>query len=162
GGVALRLEHASDGLFLLGDANARRWPQRSQDANAVGVASRQKGCPRGGADRLGDMEVGEAHALAVDAVQVGRLPSCSPIAAEVVGVDEDEIRSSRGRIGGQREQAGENAWVHGGASGSRKRKRKNSFTISVRTSTRSTLNALTASPSPSGPLGAGCRGCVFR
>ena len=72
-------------------------PEGPEDADAVGVAAGQQGGPRGGADRLGDVEVGEAHALAwpcgrgsASSIALGA-EAAEVAVAQVVGEDEDDV-----------------------------------------------------------------------
>ena len=96
GGVVAALEDLGDQGLVGVDADLGARPECSQDTDAVRVAAGQQRGPRGRADGLGDVEVGEDAALFGHAVEVGRgVALCAKGAdvgvAQVVGEDDDDV-----------------------------------------------------------------------
>ena len=76
--------------------------ERAQDADAVRVGAGEERRARRRADRLRHVEVGEAHALGGQPVDVRRADARRAVdadvaVAEVVGVHEDDVRRAVGR-----------------------------------------------------------------
>jgi hypothetical protein len=101
------------------DAVAARRSEGAEDADAVRVAAGQQRGPGRRADGLGDVEVGEAHAVRREAVDVRGTDDLVAVAAEVgvahvVGVHEDDVRRAvGGEEGGYQEEEGESCAAHG-------------------------------------------------
>ena len=115
GRVALLLQHLGERGLPVRDAVPGLRAERPVDADAVGIAAGQERRPRGRADRLGDVEVGEPPPLAREPVEVRRGEPGGTIAADVgisqvVGEDDDDVRRPRCRVErGRREQRGDHA-----------------------------------------------------
>ena len=113
GRVALLLQHLGERRLPVRDAVPGLRAERPVDADAVGIAAGQERRPRGRADRLGDVEVGEPPPLAREPVEVRRGEPGGAEAADVgvslvVGEDDDDVRRPRRRVErGRREQRGE-------------------------------------------------------
>ena len=100
GRVAAALQHLGERRLAFGDADLRSGEERSQDADAVRVGAGEQRRARGRADGLRDVEVGEAHALGGQPVDVRRSDARRAVDAdvavpEVVRVDEDDVRRAR-------------------------------------------------------------------
>ena len=78
GGIAARLEQVRERDLVGVQAGLRARPERALDADAVRVASRQQRCARRRAHRLRNVEIGEAHALAGEPVEVRRRTTLLP------------------------------------------------------------------------------------
>ena len=102
GGVAALLDQFRQGHFAAADADLGAGPQRAMNADAVRIAARQQPGARGGANRLGHVEVAEDAALGRQAVEVRRVETFGAEHADirvalVVGEDDDDVRE-RGRL----------------------------------------------------------------
>ena len=111
-GVALRLDHLRQGCLAGADPVPRRVRERAEDPDPHVVAAGQQGRPRGGADGLGDVEVGELPAFLGQPVQVRRRIALGAErtdvgVAHVVDVDDDEVGRPLGGGERSREQARE-------------------------------------------------------
>ncbi len=101
GGVALGAEQFAEGEFAIGDAVPGIRAEGAVDADAVRVASGEQGGAGGGADRLGDVEIGEAPTVPCHAIDVRGGDMVAAEAAEigvalVVGEYDDDIGRGRG------------------------------------------------------------------
>src|SRR5262249_33779156 len=96
--------------LLVGDADLAGRVECPFQADAIGVAAGQQRGPRGTADGLRDVEVGEAHAVASHLVENRRAEVLRSVAAQVavalvVSEDEDDVRKpGRLRVGGRRRE----------------------------------------------------------
>ena len=96
GRVALLLQELGQGLLLRVEPVASGGAQRAEDADPLRVAPRQERGSRRAADRLGHVEVREAHALGGEPVQVRRLEALRAVAPDVgvalvIGEDEHDV-----------------------------------------------------------------------
>ena len=97
GRVALLLHHLRERQLALVEAELEPRLHRPLDADAIGITTGQERRARRRADRLRDVEIREAHALAREPVEVRRRETLRPIDAdigvtEVIGQDEDDVR----------------------------------------------------------------------
>ena len=99
-------EHISHGMLVSREAQTDEppWSALFALAEPEGVAPRHDGGPTGHADRVGDVSVGELHAILAEAVEVwsrhfGFLATkgLDVSIAQVVGEDEDDVRPFGGR-----------------------------------------------------------------
>jgi len=100
GGVAGRPERLGDGDVVGGEVLRVVGAEVVGDAHAGGPLPRHQGGAVRRADRRGGVGVGEAHAVAGETVQVGRLVERVAVAAQlrvaqVVGQDEDDVALAR-------------------------------------------------------------------
>ena len=114
GRVAPGFEHFRERGLAGREAAGVLRPQRPRDADAVRVAAREDRRPARAAHGLRDVEVGEAHPLTRQAVEVRRADRLRPVTAEVavtqvVGDDQHHVRrlGPRGHRG-ERDQDREN------------------------------------------------------
>ena len=95
--VPAALQHLGERRLALGDAVRRGGEERAQDADAVRVGAGEQRRARGRADGLRHVEVGEAHALRGQPVDVRRADARRAVGAdvavaEVVRVHEHDVR----------------------------------------------------------------------
>ena len=97
GGIAVFLEHFSDGRFALQEMHlVQAFGDDGINTCAIVVAARKEGGSRRGTTRRSRMEIGEAHAPSRQLVENGRL-NRPPVTAEVtkpkiVDKEGDDIR----------------------------------------------------------------------
>ena len=104
GGVAALLDQLRQGHLPLADSHLGSRRQRAVNADSVRVAAREQSRARGGAHRLGHVEVAELAAFRSEPVQVWRPEAFGAEHADVrvalvVGEDDDNVRE-RGGLGG--------------------------------------------------------------
>src|SRR5262249_50598247 len=83
GRVAFLLDQLGERHLRIGDAMRYARAERAVDAETVRVATGQQRCSGGGANRLGNVEVGESTAFSRQAIEVGSSPLLCTVAAEV-------------------------------------------------------------------------------
>ena len=106
GRVTAVFEDLREEFFFGVKTGGARVVEGATHADAVGVAARHECGAGGGADGLGHIETGEARALGGEAIDVRRLDIFGSVAtevavAEVIGVDENNVRRRRGDRGGE-------------------------------------------------------------
>ncbi len=97
GGVAPALQQLGDGDLVRVQAHLRVRAESALDPDPLGVAPREQGRTGRRAHRLRRVEVGEAHPLGRQPVQVRRGEPLGPVHADirpalVIGEDEDDVR----------------------------------------------------------------------
>ena len=101
GGIARTLQHRGQGVAAGADQRGRVARQDFRSRCAPGVIAGQKGVARRGAGGRGGMRPGEPRAARREPIDVrrpdpGRTVAAEVAIAEVVGIDEDDVRAARG------------------------------------------------------------------